>query len=120
MRETSNENDCCSPSVVFSLSHVCDRSIVHRRRLKDFFWQYSNGTRVPVVERGEPSDLDVYVERYAGIEGNSTETTWRRILHFKRTQPSSAGNYTCVARYRAKATTYTLKSKSVEVRVTGG
>ena len=97
----------------------CSVIFVRRRTLSDFFWQYSNGTRVPVVHRGEPSDLDVYSERYTGIEGNITET-WRRVLHFKRTQPSSAGNYTCVARYRVKATTYTWKNKSVEVRVTGG
>ena len=94
----------------------CSVKFMRHRELTDFFWQYSNGTRVPDVDRGEPSDLDVYVERYAGIEGNSTETTWRRILHFKRTQPSSAGNYTCVADYRKKETT----SASVEVRVTGG
>ena len=78
------------------------------------FWQYSNGTRVPDVDKREPSDLDVYAERYAGTIGNSTET-WRRILHFKRTQPSFAGNYTCLADYR-QGTTY----KSVEVQVTAG
>ena len=97
----------------------CNVIFMHRRRLKDFFWQYNNGTRVPVVDRGETSAQDVYSERYAGIAGNSTET-WIRILHFKRTQPSSAGNYTCVAGYRVKAMTYTWKNKSVEVRVTGG
>ena len=97
----------------------CSAIFVRRRLLSDFFWQYSNGTRVPDVDRGESSGLDVYSERYAGIVGNASKT-WIRILHFKRTQPSSAGNYTCVALYRAKATTYTLKSKSVEVRVTGG
>ena len=95
----------------------CSVICISRRALSDFFWQYSNGTRVPVVDRGEPSDLDVYAERYAGIIGNSTES-WRRILHFKRAQPSSAGNYSCVASYmyRSKETT----NKSVEVRVTGG
>ena len=77
--------------------------VVFRRALSDFFWQYSNGTRVPDVDKGEPSDLDVYVERYAGIVRNASKT-WIRILHFKRTQPSSAGNYTCVARYRVKET----------------
>ena len=92
-------------------SVICTRL----RVLSDFFWQYSNGTRVPDVDRGEPSDLDVYVERYAGILGNRSET-WIRILHFKRAQPSSAGNYTCVARYRVKEMTY----MSVEVQVTGG
>ena len=94
----------------------CSVICMRRRILSDFFWQYSNGTRVPDVDRGEPSDLNVYAERYAGIEGNSSETTWRRILHFKRTQPSSAGNYTCVAGYRERKTA----SASVEVRVTGG
>ena len=97
----------------------CSVICISRRGLTDFFWQYSNGTRVPVVDRGESSDLGVYAERYAeryaGIIGNSTGTTWRRILHFKRAQPSSAGNYTCVADYRQE-TTY----KSVEVQVTGG
>ena len=93
----------------------CSVICMRLRLLSDFFWQDSNGTRVPVVDKGEPSDHDVYSERYAGIEGNSTETTWRRILHFKRTQPSSAGNYTCVADYRKEKT-----SASVEVQVTGG
>ena len=97
----------------------CSVILMHRRALSDFFWQYSNGTRLPVVDRGETSAQDVFSERYAGIAGNSTEI-WIRILHFKSTQPSSAGNYTCVARYRVKAMTYTLKNKSVEVRVRGG
>ena len=112
-----------SRPVVFRANNAsniwCSVILMHRRALSDFFWQYSNGTRVPDVDRGESSGLDVYSERYAGIVGNASKT-WIRILHFKRTQPSSAGNYTCVALYRAKATTYTLKSKSVEVRVTGG
>ena len=98
----------------------CSAIFMDRRvALSDFFWHYSNGTRVPDVDRGETSAQDVYSERYAGIAGNSTET-WIRILHFKRTQPSSAGNYTCVAGYRVKAMTYKWKNKSVEVRVTGG
>ena len=69
--------------------------------------------RLPVVERNVPSDLDVYVERYAGIAGTGN-ITWRRVLHFNRTQPS-ARNYTCVANYSGK-----LTSQSVEVRITGG
>ena len=95
----------------------CSVICMRRRALSDFFWQYSNGTRVPDVDRGEPSDLDVYAERYAGIIGN-TSATWRRILHFKRTQPPSAGNYTCVAHYNfgSKETRYT----SADVRITGG
>ena len=84
-----------------------------RKTLRGLFWQYSNGTRVPVVDRGEPSDLDVYAERYAGSVGVGTRT-WRRCLHFKRAQPSSAGNYTCVANYNQHS------SQSVEIRVTGG
>ena len=91
----------------------CSAIFVHRRRLKDFFWQYSNGTRLPVVDRGEPSDHDVYAERYSGSVGVGTRT-WRRRLHFKRAQPSSAGNYTCVANYNQHF------SQSVEIRVTGG
>ena len=83
------------------------------KTLRDLFWQYSNGTRVPVVDRGESSDHDVYAERYSGSVGVGTRT-WRRLLHFKRAQPSSAGNYTCVADY------YQLFPQSVEIRVTGG
>ena len=83
------------------------------KTLRDLFWQYSNGTRLPVVERGGSSDLDVYAERYAGSVGVGTRT-WRRLLHFKRAQPSSAGNYTCVADYNQ------LFPQSVEIRVTGG
>ena len=81
--------------------------------LRGLFWQYSNGTRAQVVDRGEPSDLDVYVERYAGSVDVGART-WRRRLHFKRAQPSSAGNYTCVANYNQNF------PRSVEIRVTGG
>ena len=84
-----------------------------RKTLRDLFWRYSNGTRVPVVDRGEPSDRDVYAERYSGSVGVGTRT-WRRLLHFKRAQPSSAGNYTCVANYNQNF------PQNVEIRVTGG
>ena len=84
-----------------------------RKTLRDLFWQYSNGTRLPVVERGVSSAHDVYAERYSGRVGVSTRT-WRRLLHFKRAQPSSVGNYTCVADYDQ------LFPQSVEIRVTGG
>ena len=47
--------------------------------LRDLFWRYSNGTRLPVVDRREPSDHDVYAERYAGIAGAGAKT-WRRRL----------------------------------------
>ena len=83
------------------------------KTLRGLFWQYSNGTRLPVVERGEPSDHDVYAERYSGSVGAGART-WRRRLHFNRTQPSSAGNYTCVADY------YQLFPQSIAIRVTGG
>ena len=81
--------------------------------LRGLFWQYSNGTRLPVVGRGEPSDHDVYAEHYSGSVGVGTRI-WRRLLHFKRAQPSSAGNYTCVANYSQNF------SQSVEIRLTGG
>ena len=88
-----------------------------RKTLRGLFWQFSNGTRLPVVERGEPSDLNVYSERYSGSVGVGT-TTWRRFLHFKRAQPSSSGNYTCVADYYHRSSH--LFPQSVEIRVTGG
>ena len=84
-----------------------------RKVLMDLFWRYGNGTRVPVVDTGDPSDLDVYAERYTGIAGAGTKT-WRRVLHFTRAQPSSAGKYVCVANY-----SQTLKSQVVEVCITG-
>ena len=84
-----------------------------RKTLRDLFWQYSNGTRLPVVERGESSDHDVYAELYSGIVGAGTRI-WRRRLHFKRAQPSSAGNYTCVADYNQNF------PQSLEIHVTGG
>ena len=88
-------------------------TVMGRKTLRDLFWQYSNGTRVPVVDRGEPNDLDVYSERYSDSVGVGT-ITWRRLLHFKRAQPSSAGNYTCVANYNQNFL------RSVEILVTGG
>ena len=84
-----------------------------RKTLRGLFWQYSNGTRLPVVERGVSSDLDVYAECYSGSVGADTRT-WRRLLHFKRIQPSSTGNYTCVANYSQNF------PQSVEIRLTGG
>ena len=91
-------------------------SIVFRGRqeLKSLFWRYSNGTRVSAVGRGESSDLDVYAERYAGTR-NAPTATRQRVLHFKRIQPSSTGNYTCVAKYNGN-----FSLQSVEIRVTGG
>ena len=86
---------------------------MHTRKLRDLFWQYSNNTRLPIVENGKPSDFDVYEEIYAGKKGARADT-WLRALHFRRIQPSSAGNYTCVAYY------IQYFPRSVEIRVTGG
>ena len=85
---------------------------MHTRKLRDLFWQYSNNTRLPIVENGKPSDFDVYEEIYAGKKGARADT-WLRALHFRGTQPS-AGNYTCVAKYNKNF------PQSVEIRVTGG
>ena len=85
------------------------------KTLRGLFWQYSNNTRLPFVENGESSDLDVYAEPYTGRIVVRADT-WLRAIHFNRTQPSAAGNYTCVADY------YHLSPQSVEIeiRVTGG
>ena len=40
--------------------------------------------------------------------------TWLRALHFRRIQPPSAGNYTCVADYNQNF------PQNVEIRLTGG
>ena len=69
--------------------------------LSVLFWQYSNGARLPAVNRGQSSDHDVYMERYAG-SGSVNTATWYRVLHFKTTPPSVAGNYTCVAHYNQR------------------
>ena len=85
------------------------------RTLRGLFWQYSNNTRLPTVENGESSDLDVYAEPYTGRIVVRADT-WLRALRFRRAQSSSAGNYTCVADY------YHLfpQSVAIEIRVTGG
>ena len=69
--------------------------------LSALFWQYSNGTRLPAVDRGQSSGHDVYMERYAGSL-NDNRATWSRVLHFKTTPSSVAGNYTCVANYNQR------------------
>ena len=81
--------------------------------LSALFWQYSNGTRLPAVDRGQSSGHDVYMERYAG-GGSVNYGTWFRVLHFKTTPPSVAGNYTCVANYNQR-----YWNQSVEILVTG-
>ena len=37
-----------------------------RNVLSALFWQYSNGTRLPAVGRGQSSGHDMYMERYSG------------------------------------------------------
>ena len=82
-------------------------------QLSALFWQYSNGTRLPAVDRGQSSGHDVYMERYRGSL-NDNSATWYRVLHFKTTPPSVAGNYTCVANYNQR-----FWNRSVEILVTG-
>ena len=59
--------------------------------LSALFWQYSNGARLPAVDRGQSSGHDVYMERYAG-GGSVNRATWFRALRFQTTPPSVAGN----------------------------
>ena len=82
----------------------------NRQELSGLFWRYGNGTRLPTIASRESTDVPVYEERSGGGAG-----TWRSVLHFKRVQPSSTGNYTCVANY-----SQTVNSQSVQVRVIGG
>ena len=81
--------------------------------LSALFWQYSNGTLLPAVDRGQSSGNDVYMERYIGSL-NDNYATWFRVLHFKTTTPSVAGNYTCVANYNQR-----YWNQSVEILVSG-
>ena len=81
--------------------------------LSALFWQYSNGERLPAVDRGQLSGHDVYMERYRGSL-NDNAATWYRVLHFKTTPPSVAGNYTCVANYNQR-----YWNQSVEILVSG-
>ena len=81
--------------------------------LSALFWQYSNGTRLPAVDRGQSSGHDVYMERYSG-GGKVHHVKWFRALHFKRTLLSVAGNYTCVANYNQR-----YWNQSVEILVSG-
>ena len=82
-------------------------------QLSALFWQYSNGTLLPAVDRGQLSGHGVYMERYAGSV-NDNRATWLRVLHFKTTPPSVAGNYTCVANYNQR-----YWNHSVEILVSG-
>ena len=83
------------------------------QNLRILFWVY-NEKRLPTVNRGESSNFNVYMERFAGSHGVDN-ATWHRVLHFKRAQPSSAGNYTCVASYSGNIDS----RQSVEIRVSG-
>ena len=56
-----------------------------RMELKGLYWQYSNGTRVPVVDREEPSDVDVYVERYAGSQVPAQNLEESSSFHYSTT-----------------------------------
>ena len=88
----------------------------HPGTLRAVNWRYSDGYRViqPVVEAGETSDHDVYVEREAGHGRTSYTLIWSRVLHFKRIHPSSAGIYVCVANYDG-----VFRNQSMEIQVSG-
>ena len=88
-------------------------SFMSSNQLSALFWQYSNGTRLPAVDRGHSSGHGVYMERYAG-SGSANYRTWYRVLHFKTTPPAVAGNYTCVAIYKQR-----YWNQSVEILVSG-
>ena len=88
--------------------------VVGSGKLQSLRWLYSNRTRLPAVDRGQSSDHDVYMERYAG-SSDQDYVTWRRVLHFKTTKPSAAGNYTCAANYKGNIQSY----QTVDIRVSG-
>ena len=69
---------------------------------------------MPAVDRGQLSDHEVYMERFAG-SSDEDNATWCRVLHFKTTKPSSAGNYTCVANYKGNVNSH----QTVDIRVSG-
>ena len=86
------------------------------RKLRSLLWLYSNKTRLHAVDRGQSSDHEVYMERYAG-SSDQDHAVWRRVLHFKATKPSFAGNYTCVANYQGNRNRNS--HQSVEILVSG-
>ena len=96
-----------------SCSARSDIRFMGTNRLSALFWQYSSGTRLPAVDRGQSSGHDVYMERYIGSL-NDNSPTWFRVLHFKTTPLSVAGNYTCVANYNQR-----YWNQSVEILVSG-
>ena len=82
-------------------------------KLRSLVWVYNN-TPLPLVDKGQSSDHEVYMEWYAG-SSDQDYAMWRRVLHFKTTKPSSAGNYTCVASYSGHIYSY----QSVDIQVSG-
>ena len=70
------------------------------RQLQGLSWRSSNGTRLPVVERGKSSNTTVYMERYLGRSNRSYTDTWIRILRINSSHPASTAVYTCVANYK--------------------
>ena len=82
-------------------------------KLRSLIWLY-NKTPLPSVDRGQSSGHEVYMERFAG-SSDQNNATWLRVLHFKKEQPSSAGNYTCIANYLGNIHSY----QSVDIRVSG-
>ena len=82
-------------------------------KLQSLFWLYGNKTRLPAVDRGQSSDHEVYMERFAG-SSDQDYAVWYRVLHFNTTRPSFAGNYTCAANYKGN-TNY----QSVKIQVSG-
>ena len=88
--------------------------VMGSKKLQMLLWAYTNRTLLPAVDRGQSSGHEVYMERYAG-SSSEDNVMWRRVLHFKTTKPSSAGNYTCVANYKGNMNSH----QSVEIRVSG-
>ena len=88
--------------------------VMGSRKLLILRWLDSNKTSLPTVDEGHSSDHEVYVERFAGTS-DQDNAVWRSVLHFKRAQPSSAGNYTCVASYENNIYSY----QTVDIQVSG-
>lgn len=68
--------------------------------LRGLHWRFPDNSFVPVVNRTERSNYDVYMVAFAGNPSDISYTSkWIRVLHFRRVQLSSAGIYKCVANY---------------------
>ena len=68
------------------------------RTLQGLFWQDNNDARLRVRGHRDNPSQDVYIESVAGKKDAYT-STWIRVLHITRIQPSYAGVYTCTANY---------------------